>query len=64
MVKIKTNKAVKKRYKLISQKRFIRGRAFKSHLLQKKSSKRKRRLSSSIVVSKRDTKAIRILLSC
>lgn len=63
MPKIKTKKAAKKRYKLISGKRFIRRQAFKSHLLQKKSNKRKRKLASSCIVSKADTKTIRKMLA-
>lgn len=64
MPKIKTRKAARKRYKPISGKRFIRRQAFKSHLLQKKSNKRKRKLSSSCIVSKADTKMIQYMLTC
>lgn len=64
MPKIKTKKAAKKRYKPISGKRFVRRQAFKSHLLQKKSKKRKRKLSGSNIVSKADTKTIQYMLAC
>lgn len=64
MLKRKTRKAAKKRYKTLSQKRFIRRQAFKSHLLQKKSNKRKRKLTKSCIVCKSDTKAIRSMLVC
>lgn len=63
MPKVKTKKAAKKRYKSISGKRFIRRQAFKSHLLQKKSKKRKRKLSDSCLVSKADIKAIKSMLA-
>lgn len=64
MVKLKVRKAAKKRYKLITGKRFIRRKAFKGHLLEKKSTKRKRNLTNAVLVSKSDTKAIRIMLVC
>ena len=64
MPKLKTRKAAKKRYKLISRKHFIRKKAFKAHLLTKKSSQRKRRLASTYLVSKADTKQIRTMLIC
>ena len=64
MPKLKTRKAAKKRYKLISGKRFIRKKAFKAHLLFKKSNKQKQRLSNINMVSKADTKKIRIMLIC
>ncbi|CAL8412500.1 unnamed protein product [Dictyota dichotoma] len=62
MPKIKTRKSAKKRYKSISGKRFIRRQAFKSHILQKKSKKRKRKLSGNCIVSKADTKMIQYML--
>nr|QWK41819.1 ribosomal protein L35 [Protohalopteris sp.] len=64
MRKLKVRKAAKKRYKLITGKRFIRQKAFKGHLLEKKSTKRKRNLTNAVLVSKPDTKAIRIMLVC
>lgn len=50
MNKLKTRKSAVKRYKKTGTNNFIRKKAFKGHLLQKKSSSRKRRLSSSITV--------------
>lgn len=64
MPKLKVRKAAKKRYKIISPKKFIRKKAFKGHILEKKSPKRKRNLSNSIVVNSSDTKAIRRMLVC
>nr|YP_011007459.1 50S ribosomal protein L35 [Sporochnus bolleanus]WAM64888.1 50S ribosomal protein L35 [Sporochnus bolleanus] len=62
MPKLKTRKSVKKRYKLIAGKRFVRRKAFKGHLLEKKSPKQKRNLANTIVVSEADTKVIRKML--
>nr|QSV12736.1 ribosomal protein L35 [Phaeophyceae sp.] len=62
MLKLKPRKSAKKRYKLISNKRFIRKKAFKGHLLEKKSKQRKRYLSNTIIVSKSDTQAIKKML--
>jgi large subunit ribosomal protein L35 len=64
MPKLKTRKAAQKRYKQIGEKKFVRRKAFKGHLLEKKSPKRKRNLSNSIVVNKSDVKAIRKMLIC
>lgn len=64
MPKLKLRKAATKRYKLITGKRFIRRKAFKGHLLEKKSAKQKRNLANAVLVSKPDTKAIRIMLVC
>lgn len=64
MAKIKVKKAAKKRYKFISQKKILRKRAFKSHLLEKKSSKRKRGLTKNCSVSSSNRKAIRYMLAC
>jgi large subunit ribosomal protein L35 len=62
MPKLKTKKAASKRYKITSNGNFLRRHAFKGHLLMKKSNKQKRKLSQTICVNIRDTKAIRIML--
>lgn len=64
MPKLKVRKAAKKRYKLIAEKRFIRRKAFKGHILEKKSPKQKKKLSKLVVVTKPDTKAIKKMLVC
>lgn len=64
MPKLKVRKAAKKRYKQIGPKKFLRKRAYKGHLLEKKSPKRKRNLSNSIIVVKGDNRAIRRMLVC
>lgn len=62
MPKLKTNKSAKKRYKQLSKNEFVRKKAFKAHLLEKKSNKQKRKLSKSILVKSSDIKAIRTML--
>lgn len=51
MNKIKTRRSAVKRYKKTANNNYIRKRAYKGHLLEKKSSTRKRRLSGSTTVS-------------
>jgi large subunit ribosomal protein L35 len=64
MNKLKVRKAAKKRYKKIGYKKFIHKKAFKGHILEKKSPKRKRNLSNSNLVTFSDCKAIRRMLVC
>lgn len=64
MPKLKTRKAAKKRFKQIGEKKFKRRQAFKGHILEKKSPKRKRQLRENIVVNKSDSKAIIKMLVC
>lgn len=62
MPKLKTRKAALKRYKITSTGNFLRRHAYKGHLLMKKSTKQKRKLSQKICVDKNDTKAIKLML--
>lgn len=62
MPKLKTRKAAAKRYKITSTGNFLRRHAFKGHLLMKKSNKQKRKLSQTICVNVRDTRALKIML--
>ena len=43
-LKLKTKRAAKKRFKLTGTGKLVRNKAFKSHILTKKSTKRKRNL--------------------
>jgi large subunit ribosomal protein L35 len=62
MPKTKTHSGTKKRFKLTATGK-VRGRsAFSSHILEKKSSKRKRRLGSPAVVSPQDAIRVKELL--
>lgn len=62
MYKIKTRKSALKRYKKTSRNKFLRRRSFKAHILTKKSSKRKRALSKSMLVQKMDVGHIKKML--
>jgi len=62
MPKIKTKKAAAKRFKKTGSGKVKRYRAFHSHLLGHKTSKRKRRLRRSDLVSKADMKIIKKIL--
>ena len=62
MPKMKTHSGAKKRFKVTATGK-LRGRsAFSSHILEKKSPKRKRRLGEPAVISKHDRKRVEILL--
>ena len=62
MPKLKTRKAVKKRYKVTGTNVFLRRHAYKGHLLMKKSNRQKRKLSLNVSVSTKDTKVIKLML--
>lgn len=62
MPKIKTNKAAAKRFSLTGTGKIKRQKAYKSHILTKKSPKRKRALRGVTLVNKRDSKNIRRLI--
>ena len=55
----KTKKAVAKRFKITGTGKILRSQASKRHLLQSKSSKRKRQLAKSALVDKTDMARIR-----
>jgi large subunit ribosomal protein L35 len=59
MPKMKTHKGTAKRFKLTGTGKIKRGNAFKSHILEKKSPKRKRGFAAPSLVSKADTNVIR-----
>ncbi len=62
MPKMKTHSGAKKRFKLTATGK-VRGRkAFSSHILEKKSPKRKRRLGRPAVISKHDEERVKVLL--
>ena len=62
MPKMKTNRSAAKRFKKTGGGKFRRQRAYKSHILTKKTTKRKRRLRKRTLVSKADTKRVKRLL--
>ncbi len=63
MPKMKTNKSAAKRFKLTATGKIKRHKAYHSHILTKKSSKRKRQLRKATYVSKSDFRKIRILIN-
>jgi large subunit ribosomal protein L35 len=62
MPKIKTNRAAAKRFRKTASGKFKAGHAFKSHILTKKSTKRKRGLRAPNHVHESDTKRVARML--
>jgi large subunit ribosomal protein L35 len=63
MPKVKSHKGAKKRFKVTGSGKVRRYKAYKSHILTKKTSKRKRRLrQAGIVATTGDTKRVKRLL--
>ena len=62
MPKIKTNRGAAKRFRKTSTGKVRRKKAFASHILTKKSRKRKRTLRTSTLVDKTNSKAIKKLI--
>ncbi|GAB2567432.1 hypothetical protein GCM10027066_07940 [Dyella jejuensis] len=62
MPKIKTNRAAAKRFRKTASGKFKAGHAFKSHILTKKSTKRKRNLRATNHVKACDTKGVARML--
>jgi len=62
MPKIKTNKGALKRFKRTATGKLVRNKAFASHILTKKSRKRKRNLRKSTTVDTTNIKQIARLL--
>ncbi|MBI4791432.1 MAG: 50S ribosomal protein L35 [Deltaproteobacteria bacterium] len=62
MPKMKTNRGAAKRFKMSSSGKVIRSKAFTSHILTKKTTKRKRNLRKSAVVDSANLKGIKRIL--
>jgi large subunit ribosomal protein L35 len=62
MPKLKTRKAAAKRFKATGTGKFLRRRAFRSHLLDHKSPKRKRYLGTMALVDERDADNVSAML--
>ncbi len=62
MPKMKSNRGAAKRFKLTGSGKIKRKKAFTSHILTKKSTKRKRNLRQSGLVDSANEKAIRKIL--
>ena len=62
MPKIKSNSGAKKRFKMTKSGKIKRSKAYKSHLLERKSPKRKRNLRGTVVASEAEGKKISRML--
>ena len=62
MPKIKTHRAAAKRFSLTKSGKVKRAKAFKSHILTKKDTKRKRRLRKGALADVTNTKVIKKLI--
>ncbi|MDR0231047.1 MAG: 50S ribosomal protein L35 [Dysgonamonadaceae bacterium] len=63
MPKMKTNSGAKKRFALTGTGKIKRKHAFKSHILTKKTTKQKRRLTHVSLVKTADERAVKMLLA-
>ena len=62
MPKMKTHKSSAKRFKVSSSGIITRSKAYKSHILTKKTAKRKRKLRNGTTVSSAEIKNVKVLL--
>jgi large subunit ribosomal protein L35 len=62
MPKLKTHRGAAKRFSLTGTGKVKRSKAFTSHILTKKSTKRKRNLRKSAILDERDTRGIKRLI--
>lgn len=62
MPKMKTHRGAAKRFKKTKSGKIKRSKAFTSHILEKKSPKRKRQLRKATLISKADQKRVAKLL--
>jgi large subunit ribosomal protein L35 len=62
MPKMKTNKGAAKRFSKTGTGKIKRNKAFSSHILTSKSTKRKRNLRKSTIMSPGDSRKMRVLI--
>ncbi len=62
MPKIKTNRAAAKRFKKTGTGKFVFSKSNASHILTKKTTKRKRSLRQGQIIDKSNNKEVRLLL--
>ena len=62
MPKMKTRRGAAKRFKVAGSGRIKAGRAYHSHILSKKTTKRKRRLRGTVTVDESDAPRVRRML--
>ena len=63
MPKMKTNSGAKKRFKLTGTGKIKRKHAYKSHILTKKSTKRKRNLGYWTIIDKTNLDNVKLMLN-
>ena len=62
MPKVKTKRAASKRFKVTGTGKLVRHKAYKSHILTKKSTKRKRNLRKAIVTDESNAKVMKKIM--
>ena len=62
MPKMKTHSGAKKRFRRTAKGKLRGRRAYSTHILEKKSPKRKRRMSRPVEISPNDARTVRTLL--
>ena len=62
MPKLKTHRGAAKRFKRSASGKFLRGSAFKRHILTSKSTKRKRQMRGTVAVPPADAKKLERML--
>lgn len=62
MPKIKTHSGAKKRFKLTKKGKVKRAHAFKSHILNKKTTKRKRNLRKTVIADTTNVTAVKKMI--
>lgn len=62
MPKIKTRRAAAKRFTVTGTGEFKRNKAFKRHILEKKSQKRKRNMRKAALITGADYKRVKLML--
>jgi len=63
MPKVKTKSSAKKRFKISASGKIVRKKAYKRHILTKKSKVRKKRLGAAATVHKSDERNIKEMLN-
>ena len=62
MPKMKSNRGAVKSFKKTASGKFKRHKAYKSHILSSKTTKRKRQLRKAIMVSKADQRKVKLMV--
>lgn len=62
MPKLKTKRSAAKRFRPTGSGKIFRRKAFKNHLLEHKTTKRKRRITGLTLVNEREEKAVRTMM--